>query len=191
MSGFTEAFTQSTGRSPVQARKQDVILYKRLITPLGPMLAATVDQGICLLEFGDRRALETELQIIQKRFNAPMLPGDHPLLEQLEKQLHEYFSGERTCFDLPLAMAGTPFQEQVWQGLQDIPYGQTRSYAEQAEALGNPKAVRAVARANGQNRMSIIIPCHRVIGSDGRLVGYGGGLRRKEFLLKLEGVFLF
>jgi AraC family transcriptional regulator of adaptative response/methylated-DNA-[protein]-cysteine methyltransferase len=104
----------------------------------------------------------------------------------LNAQLEEYFSGDRKEFDLPLVLPGTPFQQKVWAGLQAIPYGSTRSYKGQAEVIGHPNAVRAVAKANGDNRVAILIPCHRVTGANGELVGYGGGVWRKQYLLKLE-----
>ena len=111
---------------------------------------------------------------------------ENALLLELEKQLKEYFAKERKEFTLPITLVGTPFQEEVWKVLQTIPYGETRTYKEQAIAVGNPKDVRAVANANSKNRLSIIVPCHRVIGSNGTLTGYAGGLSRKEFLLNLE-----
>ena len=111
---------------------------------------------------------------------------ENALLLELEKQLKEYFAKERKEFTLPITLVGTPFQEEVWKVLQTIPYGETRTYKEQAIAVGNPKGVRAVANANSKNRLSIIVPCHRVIGSNGTLTGYAGGLSRKEFLLNLE-----
>lgn len=104
----------------------------------------------------------------------------------LTLQLNEYFAGERTTFDVPIELIGTPFQIQVWQELRNIKYGQTRSYAQQAQSLARPEAIRAVANANGCNQIAIIVPCHRVIGSDGKLVGYAGGLVRKKWLLDLE-----
>ncbi len=186
LSGFTHAFRKQTGFPPNQSRRHDMIFTKRLLTPLGPMLAAASDHGICLLEFTDRRMLETQLTRIKKRLNAEILPGNSPALEELEKQLNEYFDGKRKQFTLPLVLSGTPFQEKVWSALLAIPFGETRSYKQQALNIGRPEAVRAVARANGDNRISIIIPCHRVIGSGGELVGYGGGLWRKQYLLKLE-----
>jgi AraC family transcriptional regulator of adaptative response/methylated-DNA-[protein]-cysteine methyltransferase len=150
------------------------------------MFAAAVPEGICLLEFTDRKALPTELKALAKHYNATILQGDNPHFAKLKAQLAEYFGGSRREFDLPLAMPGTAFQQSVWQELLTIPYGSTRSYAGQAERLGKPNALRAVANANGMNRMSIIVPCHRVIGSDGHLTGYGGGLWRKQWLLELE-----
>lgn len=113
-----------------------------------------------------------------------------PLLALASQQLNEYFAGTRTTFDLPLDFHGTVFQRQVWQQLLTVPYGQTVSYQDIANTLGNPKAVRAVGAANGQNPISVIAPCHRIIGSNGNLTGYGGGLWRKEWLLKHEGYLL-
>lgn len=110
-----------------------------------------------------------------------------PLIAEAYQQLSEYLSGERRVFDLPLAPKGTPFQQQVWKALQDIPYGETRSYKDIAIAIGNPKAVRAVGMANHRNPLLVVVPCHRVIGKNGTLVGYAAGLDKKEFLLKLEG----
>ena len=115
-----------------------------------------------------------------------MLPGEHRHLAQIERELREYFDGARTTFDTPVALTGSPFQTRVWRALQDIPAGATRSYGQLAAAIGQPSAVRAVGRANGDNRLSIIVPCHRVIGADGALTGYGGGLARKQKLLDLE-----
>ena len=186
LSGFGETFKKTTGFSPVKSQSRQLITITRLLTPLGPMLAGATDDGICLLEFTDRRMLETQLKRLKKYLKSETLPGQHPLFETLDQQLKEYFEGKRKTFDLPLSTPGTVFQNNVWQALQSIPYGTTRSYAEQARSIGNPKAVRAVARANGDNRLAIIIPCHRVIGSDGKLTGYGGGLWRKEWLLAHE-----
>ncbi|MEN8391082.1 methylated-DNA--[protein]-cysteine S-methyltransferase [Acinetobacter indicus] len=111
---------------------------------------------------------------------------DHPILLDAQQQLNEYFQGQRQTFELPLDFEGTEFQKKVWQALLNIPFGETRSYRQIAEQVGSPKAVRAVGAANGQNPISIIAPCHRVIGSGGKLVGFAGGLDNKEILLKLE-----
>ena len=150
------------------------------------MLAGAVDEGICLLEFVDRRMIETQIKRLKKYLNAEFVPGQNKYFDELDKQLKQYFEGKRKDFDLPLSLPGTDFQLKVWKELQKIPYGKTRSYQQQAIALKNPKAVRAVAKANGDNRIAIIIPCHRVIGKDGQLVGYGGGMWRKQYLLNLE-----
>lgn len=187
LSGFTHAFKQLTGKSPKNITGNKVIESYQLLTPLGPMLAASINEKICLLEFNDRRMLETELIAIQKYFKAPIVLKKNKVITQLQGELKEYFAGKRKIFSVALHMVGSDFQKHVWQVLMDIPYGQVRSYKQQAEAMKHHKAVRAVANANGANKMAIIIPCHRVIGSDGSLCGYGGGLERKRQLLKLEG----
>ncbi len=188
LSGFSAAFRRITGVSPSVAPGTAVIHISRVLTPFGPMFAGAVDEGICLLEFTDRRMIETQFKRLHKLMGAVCVPGNHPHFDRLEAQLDEYFAGDRKEFDLPLVIPGTDFQRRVWRALMDIPYGRTRSYQEQAEAIGSPKAVRAVARANGDNRLAFIVPCHRVIGKNGKLTGYGGGLWRKEELLRLEGV---
>jgi AraC family transcriptional regulator of adaptative response/methylated-DNA-[protein]-cysteine methyltransferase len=186
LSGFNESYRTIFGSSPKGAADKVVINIVRFSSPLGPMFACATANGVCLLEFTDRRMLETEFKDLCKRLNAVILPGENPHLEQLQSELKEYFAGQRHHFELALDTPGTEFQQQVWHGLQAIPYGQTRSYKQQAAAINNPKAVRAVAQANGCNRVAIIIPCHRVIGADGSLTGYGGGLERKQWLLELE-----
>ena len=174
------------GDSATHSNEKNIINIVRFTTPIGPMFSCATNQGVCLLEFTDRRMLETEFKDLCKRLNAIILPGINPHLEHVQSELAEYFIGERRKFTVPLHTPGTNFQQAVWEILQDIPYGETRTYKQQAIAIDNPKAVRAVASANGHNRVSIIIPCHRVIGSDGSLVGYGGGLHRKKWLLDLE-----
>jgi len=186
LSGFADQFKKTAGFSPRRSRERQLIRTARILTPLGPLLAGAVDDGICLLEFVDRRMLETQLRRLGKLLDAGCVPGFSRHFDQLHAQLLEYFSGKRRAFDVPLVLPGTPFQQKVWAGLRAIPYGSTRSYKEQAEAIGFPDAVRAVAKANGDNRIAIIVPCHRVIGAGGDLVGYGGGLWRKRFLLALE-----
>lgn len=156
-------------------------------TPLGEMTAVFSRKGLCLLEFTDQQTLLRELQAVMKHHNAEKcIEQKNADTENLRRQLAEYFAGRRQNFDIPLDLIGTPFQQQVWHILQTIPYGDTCSYKQQAETLANPKAVRAVAAANGANKISIIIPCHRVIGSNGKLTGYAGGLPRKQALLDLE-----
>jgi AraC family transcriptional regulator, regulatory protein of adaptative response / methylated-DNA-[protein]-cysteine methyltransferase len=186
LSGFQESFKNATGVSPSASVDQAVIYITRVPTPLGLMMAGSVQNKLCLLEFCDRRQLHTELDQIQKRFHGSVLTAHCPLFDDVQKQLDEYFSGERQDFTLPLHLAGTPFQEEVWRALLKIPYGRTRSYGEQAEMIGKPEAVRAVGHANGQNHIAIIVPCHRVIGANGTLTGYGGGLERKRWLLNHE-----
>ena len=186
LSGFADSFKRTTGFSPSKSQTSQLIVTTRILTPLGPMLAGANDGGICLLEFIDRRMLETEIRRLSRLLNAEFVPGFSQHFETLNIQLEEYFVGKRREFDLPLVLTGTPFQQKVWRGLQKILFGSTRSYKEQAEAIGLPNAVRAVARANGENRIAVIIPCHRVIGADGKLTGYGGGLWRKQWLLNHE-----
>jgi AraC family transcriptional regulator of adaptative response/methylated-DNA-[protein]-cysteine methyltransferase len=186
LSGFTDSFKKTAGFPPVTSAKRELVTVTRLLTPLGPMFAGAVKDGICLLEFADRRMLETQLARLRRLYGAEFVPGDSPHFKTLSAQLEEYFAGRRREFSVPLAAAGTPFQERVWTVLRGIPYGITRSYQEQAEILGEPRSIRAVARANGDNRIAILIPCHRVIGKNGKLVGYGGGLWRKQYLLNLE-----
>ncbi len=186
LSGFGHAFKRMTGASPLAAKTGATVTLMRLVTPLGPMIAGATVGGICLLEFTDRRRLERELVELQKSLGATLLFGRTKHLEALEKQLAEYFSGQRRRFDLPLVMPGTEFQQEAWRGLLKVPFGNTRSYAQQAVSIRNARAVRAVALANGRNRISIVVPCHRIIGSDGSLTGYGGGLWRKKYLLDFE-----
>jgi AraC family transcriptional regulator of adaptative response/methylated-DNA-[protein]-cysteine methyltransferase len=186
LSGFTEAFTNTVGFAPGQSSHRQVVRVTRIPTPLGTMLAGATNEGICLLEFADRRMLEAQLNRLQRFLDAEILPGQSDHVSDLREQLSEYFDGTRRTFDVSLVTPGTPFQQRVWEGLRSIPYGETRSYQQQAEMVGRPSAVRAVARANGHNRIAILIPCHRVIGKNGKLTGYGGGLWRKEYLLHLE-----
>ena len=163
------------------------LLSRQLSTPLGEMLAVASPQGLCLLEFVGQGGVQRELAQVEAARGGPVQPGDSAVLAQTAHELAEYFAGQRQCFGVPLDLVGTPFQLSAWQALLAIPYGQTRSYASQARAIGRPSATRAVAAANGQNKVSIIVPCHRVIGSDGSLTGFGGGLPCKRALLALEG----
>ena len=157
-----------------------------LPSPLGKIIACATEQGLCLLEFVGSKSVEREQQDLQRLLQRPLVIGDNEHLQQTEAELGEYFSGCHQQFSVALHTPSTPFQAAVWQALQTIPYGKTVSYQEQAERIGKPTAVRAVANANGANRVSIIIPCHRVIGSDGSLTGYAGGLQRKQWLLTHE-----
>lgn len=186
LSGFNSSYQNIFGKPPTQTSEKSVINIIRFGTPLGPMFGCSTKKGVCLLEFTNRRMLETEFKDIAKRFNAVILPGPNKNLDQLKKEIDEYFEGIRKTFSVPLNAPGSDFQKGVWDMLLQIPYGETRSYQQQAIAINNPKAVRAVASANGANRISIIIPCHRVIGKDGNLTGYGGGLERKRWLLDFE-----
>ncbi len=186
LSGFRDAFGRYFGKPPGRGREEDCARTAWLRTPLGPMVAAATREGVCLLEFTDRRMLETQLAILQRRLRLPLVPGENDHLQRLRVQMEEYFAGRRRRFELPRHVSGTPFQERVWDALAKIPYGQTRSYAELARAVGSPSAVRAVGQANGMNRIAIVLPCHRVVNASGQLGGYGGGLWRKRRLLALE-----
>lgn len=187
LSGFSQGIRSTFGTAPSQVSETTVIHLTRFTTPIGPMVACATAAGVCLCEFTDRRMLETEFADLRKRLSALILPAsDNAHLVQLETELREYFAGERQSFAVPLDTPTTPFRQRVWDELRAIPYGETRSYAQQAVQIGKPTAVRAVASANGQNRVAIVIPCHRVIGADGSLTGYAGGLARKQWLLDLE-----
>ena len=186
LSGFNQSYRSLFGGPPKNGDDKVVLNIVRFTTPLGPMFACASSEGVCLLEFTDRRMLETEFKDLRKRLNAVILPGDNPHLDHVQSEVREYFSGDRVGFTVPLHAPGTDFQKSVWKVLREIPFGETRSYKQQAIALGSPNATRAVASANGHNRISIVIACHRVLGSDGSLTGYGGGLHRKQWLLDFE-----
>lgn len=190
-SGFREAFSRAFGDAPGRVGREAVADHHRVVvrlleSPIGPLLVGARDAGICLLEFADRRRLDSHLAKLAKQFEAALVPGDHPQLTRLAGELGEYFAGARREFSVPLLLHGTAFQVEVWNQLRGIPYGATISYETLAQRVGRPTGQRAVARANGDNRISILIPCHRVIGKDGQLTGYGGGLWRKRLLLELE-----
>ena len=155
------------------------VLYTTVTSPVGPLLLAGGDDGLRAIEFHASRHPVPR--------DDDWREGDHPVLQRTRAQLSEYFAGSRRTFDLPLAPRGTDFQRATWQALAGIPYGSTISYAELASRVGRPKAMRAVGAANGRNPLPIVLPCHRVIGADGSLTGFGGGLPTKEFLLSLEG----
>lgn len=191
LSGFNHGYKNIFGESASQSKKnpsgkKTVINIIRFTTVLGPMFACATQQGLCLLEFTDRRMLETEFKDLCKRLNAVILPGENKILDQVQEEITEYFSGKRKKFTVPLHTPGTEFQQSVWSVLQTVPYGETWTYKQMAEKIGRPDAVRAVGSANGANRISIIVACHRIIASNGDLTGYGGGLGRKKWLLEME-----
>lgn len=185
-SGFRQAFARLFGSRPSDASSVSLLTSRWIRTPLGPMLAVASDHGVVLFDFADRRSIERAILSLRRRRRAVIVPGHNGHLEQLAHEIDEYFRGERTHFDVKLAPVGSAFQRRCWDYLRSIEYGSTRSYAQQAVAIGRDNAVRAVASANGMNYIAIIIPCHRVIGSDGSLTGYGGGLARKRWLLEHE-----
>ena len=163
-----------------------MLISQVIPTPLGPMTAIVNERGLVLCEFGDRRMLPGQLERVHAMFGEEAEPGTHDFLDQTREELNEYFAGTREKFTIPLLIAGTPFQKAVWYELLRIPFGKTASYDEVGIRIGRPGAARAVGRANGDNRIAIIIPCHRVIGANGSLTGYGGGQDRKRWLLDHE-----
>ena len=185
-SGFREAFARLFGAAPSKSDGVNCLFARWIESPLGAVLVLANDNGLFVLDWVDRRGLEREVLRLREKTKFAIVPGEHPVLDQAEREIGEYFDGTRASFTLPLASRGTPFQRRVWEELLQIPSGETRSYADIAKRIGQPKAVRAVARANGDNFRGIVIPCHRVIGSDGSLTGYGGGLARKQWLLDHE-----
>ena len=185
-SGFREAFAQVFGSPPSAVDRESSIWVNRVATPLGSMIMGVHDSGLCLLEFAERRMLDTQLKRLTRHMGRVFLPGEHPMMERVKAELDAYFNGALREFTVPLQAPGTVFQEAVWAELGKIPYGETRSYAQVAGKIGHADAMRAVGRANGDNRIAILIPCHRVVGADGEPTGYGGGIWRKEYLLAME-----
>lgn len=187
-SGFRAAFARVFGITPGGASEKSRMVSKWLDTPLGPMVAVASEEGLCLLEFCDRRALEREIGDIRRKFDGAVVPGTNEHIESIERELKDYFAGKTLEFRTKVVIAGSPFQEKVWRALCEIPVGETRSYGQLAKRVGSPGGSRAIGKANGDNRLAIIVPCHRVIRGDGSVCGYGGGVWRKEWLLRHEGV---
>ena len=185
-SGFRDAFAKTFGAAPGKSRGADCIVTAWVESPFGPLLAAATSKGVCLLEFTDRRRLDLQFSRLRKYFQCSIVPGENNHIVQLKNELEEYFAGKRKRFTVKLFHPGTAFEQKVWNVLLTIPYGSTVSYEDIAKNIGSPGASRAVGRANGFNRISIVIPCHRVINKNGELGGYGGGLWRKKMLLSLE-----
>lgn len=185
-SGFRAAFGRLFGHPPHQMRKGSDLLACWIDTPLGGMIAIADEQALHLLEFIDRKALPEGLRRLSTHVGGRVGLGRTPVHDLTEGRLAAYFAGRAPLLDVPVALHGTRFQQQVWRALQTIPAGQTRSYAQLATAIGRPTATRAVARANATNRIALVVPCHRVIGADGTLTGYAGGLWRKEKLIAIE-----
>ncbi|QRM54052.1 trifunctional transcriptional activator/DNA repair protein Ada/methylated-DNA--[protein]-cysteine S-methyltransferase [Sinorhizobium sp. BG8] len=186
-SGFRTAFARLVGKAPAMSSGNDLLFADWMETPLGPMVMVGDKTHLHLLEFHDRKALPAELKALQAKTKANVVSGRTQPIEQMEEELKAYFAGQSAEFRTPLALAGSEFEKKVWRKLLEIPIGETRSYGDIARELDTIEVVRAVARANGANRIAIVIPCHRCIGSDGSLTGYGGGLWRKQWLLRHEG----
>ena len=185
-SGFRDAFSRIMGAAPSKSGKNDVLKASWIDTPLGPMIAIADEVGLYLLEFVDRRGLEREVERLRKKVKAAIIPGVTPPIHSIKKELKLYFEEALAKFLTPIHLVGSDFQKNVWRALQSIPYGSTCSYKNLANAIHHPSAFRAVANANGANQLAIIIPCHRVINSDGALGGYGGGISRKQWLIEHE-----
>ncbi|SHH45977.1 bifunctional transcriptional activator/DNA repair enzyme AdaA [Cognatishimia maritima] len=188
-SAFRTAFAKLLGQSPGTFATNALLRADWIDTPLGPMVAVCDRQSVHLLEFVDRKALPTSLKKLQAAAKGSLGIGRFDINDQLEDELRAFFSGNRAAFNVKLTYHGSPFTQGVWDALRTIPAGETRSYSELARTIGRPQSVRAVARANGANQIALIVPCHRVIGADGSLTGYGGGLWRKQRLIELEHRF--
>lgn len=186
VSGFRDAFQQTFGTTPGESDTLRPLDFARLETPLGPMIGMAEPRGLVLLEFIDRPILPREIEELRARHGYGVRPGDNPHLRQIGHELREYFAGTRCEFSVPLVMPGGAFESSVWRALQRVPFGVMRTYGDLAKALGKPNAARAVGAANGRNRLAIVIPCHRICGAGGDLVGYGGGRARKQWLLNHE-----
>lgn len=185
-SGFREAFSRTFGTPPGKAGTTECITVTWIESPLGPLVAGATEKSLVLLEFTDRRMLEAQFRTLRQIFGRAMVPGENSVLTQLRGELQRYFSGSLRAFTVPLEFPGSEFQRRVWKGLLGIPYGTTLSYEDLARRVGVARGQRAVGHANGLNRISIVIPCHRVVNKDGKLGGYGGGVWRKQWLLNLE-----
>ena len=186
LSDLRDAFSKVFGEPAGEADPAKAVHLGWVETPIGPMIAASREGALILLEFTNRRRMEAQIETLKKRFRAAFLPEDDAVIKQTRRELDEYFGGKRKDFEIPLDFPGTPFEVRVWTELLRIPYGETRSYEELAEITSSKGAVRAVGSANGRNRIAIVIPCHRVVNKSGALGGYGGGLWRKQALLALE-----
>ena len=185
-SGFRDAFSRIMGAAPANLGQINILKASWIDTPLGPMIAIADERALYLLEFVDRRGLEREVERLRKKTKSAIIPGSTESITSIEDELKKYFEGSLTEFKTPLAFLGSPFQKRVWEELKKIPFGETRAYSELANKIGQPTAFRAVANANGANQFAIIIPCHRVINTNGELGGYGGGMIRKKWLINHE-----
>lgn len=167
-------------------KEKNSIITRLYESPCGTLMLGIFGEKLCLCDWQTERHRNQVIDRLQRNLNARIHEGTTPVIEKAAAELDEYFAGKRKAFDIPLLFTGTEFQKAVWQALLDIPYGNTISYKEQAMRIGKPTAIRAVANANGANPISLFAPCHRVVGSDNSLTGYGGGIKIKEYLLNLE-----
>lgn len=184
-SGFRTAFAKTFGKAPKGGVKEP-LLIDWIDTPLGPMIAICDERALYLLEFTDRKNLQRQVERLSKKHARAIIPGRTAITAKITNELRAYFDGMLSTFQTPVALTGTEFQKTVWTALCNIPYGQTRSYSELAQSVGNERAVRAVASSNANNGLALIVPCHRVIAKGGGLGGYAGGLERKDWLLAHE-----
>ncbi|MEX0370338.1 MAG: methylated-DNA--[protein]-cysteine S-methyltransferase, partial [Tateyamaria sp.] len=189
-SAFRAAFSNLIGKAPGRLSRAPVLYADWIQTPLGDMLSIASRSHLHLLEFFDRKALRREIARLDKPAKGEIGIGRTDPSDRIRAELADFFAGTSDRFDTPLALDGSDFTRQVWNAVRDIPAGTTRSYSDIAKRIGRPSAVRAVARANGANQIALVVPCHRVIGADGSLTGYGGGLWRKQKLLEIERKFL-
>jgi len=185
-SGFRDAFSRIMGAAPSKLGHFHILKASWFDTRLGPMIAIANDEALCLLEFVDRRGLEREIERLREKTKSAIIPGHSQAISSIEEELNQYFDGKLREFKTPLFLLGSSFQKRVWEELKKIPYGQTLSYSGLAAAISSPMGSRAVAQANGANQFAIIIPCHRVINTNGELGGYGGGVIRKKWLIHHE-----
>lgn len=187
VSGFCDALRRATGVSPKAARERLALRVTQVTSPLGPLMVAGDDTAVYLVEFWDRRMLEVQFAALEKRLGAVFFPGESEATRRMKDELAAYFEGRLRRFVTPIRFPGSPHQVEVWRALREVPYGKTWTYGQLAAQVGRPSAVRAVARAVGENRLAVVLPCHRIVGAGGRLTGYGGGVWRKRFLLAHEG----
>jgi AraC family transcriptional regulator of adaptative response/methylated-DNA-[protein]-cysteine methyltransferase len=185
-SGLRDSLKKILDAAPTNFANHRILKSTWLDTPLGPMLAISDAQALYLLEFMEKRGLEREIECLRHKVKAAITPGRTAAINSIEEELARYFAGKLKEFETPIHILGSPFQKMVWLELIRMPYGETRSYLAQAKAIGKATSVRAVANANGANQLAIIIPCHRIINSNGEFGGYSGGINRKKWLLGHE-----
>ena len=185
-SGFRDAFSRIMGAAPTLIGEKTILKASWIDTTLGPMIAIANEKTLYLLEFVDRRGLEREIERLRQKTKSAIIPGVTPPIFSIEHELRQYFEGKLKNFKTPIYLLGSPFQKRVWEELTKVPFGETLSYAKMAAKIGKSSAFRAVANANGANQFAIIIPCHRIINTNGELGGYGGGIVRKKWLINHE-----